>query len=210
MKTPILETDRLILRPVTLSDAPAVQKYFNNWNIIQHLSLDVPWPYPNDGAEGFLTYVALPAMERGDSMVWGVTLKDAENADEVVGIVDYRLVANDHGNRGFWLAEHLWRQGLMSEAITAIQDYLFFDYGLPELIVYNAIDNEGSRRVKEKTGAELIGESVIDHHSGQKDAQKWRITRESWAQFRGRSLADLPPVRASHHHKARQNQDPKL
>lgn len=45
MQTPQLETERLILRPLALSDAPAIQRHFDNWNIIRHLSTVVPWPY---------------------------------------------------------------------------------------------------------------------------------------------------------------------
>ena len=52
--TPTLHTPRLILRPLALSDAPAIQRHFNNWNIIQHLASVVPWPYPDDGAETFI------------------------------------------------------------------------------------------------------------------------------------------------------------
>ena len=33
-ETPTLQTSRLILRPLALSDAPAIQRHFNNWNII--------------------------------------------------------------------------------------------------------------------------------------------------------------------------------
>jgi RimJ/RimL family protein N-acetyltransferase len=53
MLTPRLETERLILRPMALSDAPAIQRHFNNWNIIQNLATVVPWPYPADGAGDF-------------------------------------------------------------------------------------------------------------------------------------------------------------
>src|SRR5437879_7213684 len=52
--TPTLHTPRLILRPLALSDAPAIQRHFNNWNIIQHLASVVPWPYPDEGAETFI------------------------------------------------------------------------------------------------------------------------------------------------------------
>ena len=57
-ETPTLLTKRLILRPLTMSDAPAIQRHFNNWNIIQHLAQVVPWPYPEDGA---VTFIAAPA-----------------------------------------------------------------------------------------------------------------------------------------------------
>src|ERR1700730_539709 len=54
METPTIQTRRLILRPLALSDAPAIQRHFNNWNIIKNLALVVPWPYPDDGAETFI------------------------------------------------------------------------------------------------------------------------------------------------------------
>jgi hypothetical protein len=30
METPVIQTRRLILRPMALSDAPAIQRHFNN------------------------------------------------------------------------------------------------------------------------------------------------------------------------------------
>ncbi len=54
MNTPTIQTSRLILRPLALSDAPAIQRHFNNWNIIRNLASVVPWPYPDDGAETFV------------------------------------------------------------------------------------------------------------------------------------------------------------
>ena len=203
--TPILQTERLVLRAITLDDAPAIQKYFNNWNIVQHLSMRVPWPYPDDGAETFIREQCLPKMEEGSSLVWGITLKEAEN-DEAVGVVDYRFDDDDYGNRGFWIAEHLWRQGLMTEAVTAMQDYVFFELGVADIVVCNSIVNDGSRRVKEKTNAEYLGDVTLPHHSGQDQAQKWRIIREGWAEFRGRSLQDLPqtPDTPPANHRPRQ------
>jgi len=40
---------------MALSDAPAIQRHFNNWNIIRHLARVVPRPYPDDGAETFIS-----------------------------------------------------------------------------------------------------------------------------------------------------------
>ncbi|MGH3631037.1 MAG: GNAT family N-acetyltransferase, partial [Sciscionella sp.] len=49
--TPTLQTARLILRPLRLEDAPAVQRQFPHWEIVRWLNPVVPWPYPRDGAE---------------------------------------------------------------------------------------------------------------------------------------------------------------
>ena len=60
-------------------------------------------------------------------------------------------------NRGFWLARKYWRQGIMTEAVEPIVSYAFSDLGFEKLIFANAVGNIASKRVKEKSGARLIG-----------------------------------------------------
>jgi [ribosomal protein S5]-alanine N-acetyltransferase len=64
---PILETERLILRPVELADAEQVQELFAQWEIVRLLNGSIPWPYPEDGALVNIRDTALPAMERGEA-----------------------------------------------------------------------------------------------------------------------------------------------
>jgi RimJ/RimL family protein N-acetyltransferase len=71
--TPILETKRLILRPLALEDAPAVQRLFPQWEVVRHLNPVVPWPCPHDGA---LTNLKECLQDRrGEKFLWSVTLK---------------------------------------------------------------------------------------------------------------------------------------
>ena len=42
---PTITTPRLILRPLELSDADAVQDIFPQWEIVRYLANKVPWPY---------------------------------------------------------------------------------------------------------------------------------------------------------------------
>ena len=41
----------------------------------------------------------------------------------------------------------------MTQAVTALNDWVFAETPLTEIVVYNVASNEGSRRVKQKTGA---------------------------------------------------------
>ena len=50
MDTPTLYTERLILRPLELADAEAIQRLFPHWEVVRYLNALVPWPYPTDGA----------------------------------------------------------------------------------------------------------------------------------------------------------------
>ena len=186
MKTPTLETERLILRPISLDDAPAIQKYFNNWNIIQNLASVVPWPYPNDGAETFIRYNVLPRVKEKGHMVWALVPKAGPN--ELVGQIDFGVGKSEHGERGFWMAEEFQGQGLMTEAVTAINDFIFFEMKLEKYTVVNAETNEASRKVKEKTGAIFVGHGELEHHNGVSKTEIWEVTRKNWAKIRGRSI----------------------
>ena len=116
METPTLQTRRLILRPLALSDAPAIQRYFNNWNIIRNLASVVPWPYPNDGAESFISQQLEKVAAGGEIYQWVLVLRSGDG--EAVGNIRFHRKAEyPKGNRGFWLAEPYWNRGLMTEAI---------------------------------------------------------------------------------------------
>lgn len=181
MTPPIIETPRLSLRPPRVEDAPALQRWFSNWNVVQHLTTRVPWPYPHDGAITFLRDVALPAIDAGEALSWAIT---QHGHDELVGFIEYMFEDTGAGNRGFWLAEHLWGRGYMTEAVTAVQDYVLLELGVERMIVLNSITNPASRRIKEKTGARLLGQVELAHHNGEPLSDKWEVTREDWARYR--------------------------
>jgi len=65
VEIPVLTTPRLILRPLELADADAIQALFPRWEIVRFLASNVPWPYPADGALTFIRDRALPAMRQG-------------------------------------------------------------------------------------------------------------------------------------------------
>lgn len=182
VKTPTLETERLVLRPVKLEDAPAIQKHFNNWNIIKNLLDTVPWPYPDNGAEDYIKNRVMPQIEKGETYVWTLNLKTAPK--EPIGLIEYRHITDRDDNRGFWLAEPFWKQGLMTEAAAAVNDFIFFDLGVEKIAVCNFEGNEGSRRVKEKTGAKFIGYCEKPHHDGKIKSEMWEVTAENWKKFK--------------------------
>lgn len=186
MKTPTLETERLILRPISLDDAPAIQKHFNDWEIIKNLTTAVPWPYPDNGAETFIRNNALPNMSEKGHMIWVLVPKSGP--DEAIGIIDFGLNKTAHGDRGFWISRQFEGQGLMTEAIAKVNDFLFFELGIKKYKVSNAVSNKGSRRVKEKTGAVFIGHGTLEHNSGENTIEVWEVTKENWEKIRKSSL----------------------
>lgn len=114
---------------------------------------------------------------------WVLVLREGDG--QAIGNIDFRPRAESRkGNRGFWLAEPYWRQGLMTEAIAAVNDFAFLTLGLESFHVCNAASNVASRRVKQKTGAEFVGFVELPHHNGESRAEKWKVTRETWLRDR--------------------------
>lgn len=179
--TPILETERIVLRPMAASDAPAIQRHFNNFDIIKYMGAAVPWPYPDNGAEDFLKNYGLPLMAEKRGHLWAITVKPD---DECVGCVEFRLFDHKDGHRGFWLAEHLWGQGLMSEALEAVNDFVFEDLKIKEFIELNAKSNGASRRLKEHSGGTYLGDIAGDYKSDDLKSEKWRITAAGWKKLK--------------------------
>ncbi len=177
---PSFQTDRLILKGVTLKDAPSYQKNFVDYAVISQLSSTVPWPYPENGVEEFIRTFILPRQGQ-DRWVWGIFLKT--NPDEMIGGIDlWRKGTPEH--RGFWLGKAFWGQGYMTEAVKPVMDYAFDHLGFETLIFSNAVGNTKSRRIKEKTGARFIGTRPAKFVSSDyTEAETWELTKQEWQKW---------------------------
>lgn len=182
---PTLETPRLILRPLALADAEQVQRIFPQWEVVRYLNAVVPWPYPDDGARTYYRDRALPAMARGDEWHWTLRLNEAP--EQIIGAIG--LIRGETDNRGFWLDPAWHGQGLMTEAVIAVNDYWFDVLGFPVLRAPKAIANVASRRISEKTGMRMVRLEERNLVSGPLPGEVWEITAEEWHIFRKKQCA---------------------
>jgi len=178
--TPLLETARLILRPLSLDDVEQLQATFPQWEIVRLLSREIPWPFPPDGALTFVRDVALPAIAAGTLWMWTVRMKS--DPDRVVGAIDLKVSADE--NRGFWIAPPWQGRGLMTEAADAVTDFWFDVLAQPVLRVPKATANLPSRRISEKQGMRLVATEERDYVSGRQPVDIWEITADEWRRRR--------------------------
>ena len=176
-ETPVLQTERLSLRAIRASDVPTIQREFGRWAIIKNMTTQCPWPYPEDGAKLWYENSVLDKYKNMTGAMWAITLRT--DPDQLIGVIDIREDVGA-GHRGFWLAESSWGQGYMTEAASAVNDWVFTHTPLAELIVYNVASNVASRRVKEKSGAEYIHTVIQDYHCGESESEVWRIRKDVW------------------------------
>ncbi len=93
------KTERLILKPLELADAPQIQAHFPQWEIVRYFLNHDPWPYPPDGAQRYVGDIALPQMERGDTWHWSLRLRIAP--EPLIGTIS--LMKSENRNRSFWM-----------------------------------------------------------------------------------------------------------
>lgn len=180
---PVFQTKRLLLTGIKLEDVASYQKHFVDYDVIRYLSAYVPWPYPENGVADFFTRILLPR-QGIDRWTWAIRLKD--DSEEVIGCVDLWREGKPE-NRGFWLGRKFWGQGYMTEAIEPVMDYALNSLGFEKLIFTNAVGNERSRRVKEKTGAHLVGikpASFVDPKFTEHEI--WELKKDAWMAFKDR------------------------
>jgi ribosomal-protein-alanine N-acetyltransferase len=186
--TPILETARLLLRPIELADAEQIQAIFPQWEIVKYLANKVPWPYPPDGATTFLRDIALPAVGRGDEWLWSIRRK--EEPGVLIGLIT--LTKHDTDNRGFWINPRWQGRGLMTEACDTVTDYWFETLNFPVLRAPKAIANEASRRISQRQGMRIVSTGHRDYVSGRQLSEIWEITAEEWRARKSRNHDHSP------------------
>jgi RimJ/RimL family protein N-acetyltransferase len=175
-----LHTPRLLLRPLQLSDAEQTQRLFPHWEIVKLLNAIVPWPYPADGALAYYRDIALPAIERGDEWQWTLRLK--QSPEKHIGAISLHRAKPD--NRGFWIGLPWQGQGLMTEAVIAVNDFWFDVLGFPVLRAPKALANFASRRISEKTGMRMVATEVRNFVSGRLPSEIWEVTADEWHKAR--------------------------
>ena len=123
---PILETDRLQLRPFVSSDAPAVQSLAGAPEVAATTTY-VPHPYPNGAAKVWIRSLAQPA-ETGPKFTWAITDRSDGMLMGAISIVVHDR--HRRGVMGYWLGVPFWNRGYMTEAAKAIVNYAFADLDL--------------------------------------------------------------------------------
>jgi len=174
---PELTTARLILRPLRLDDADAIQRLFAQWEVVRYLADRVPWPYPPNGARDYVEHIALPAVRRGRQWHWSIrTLAEPERLIGMISLMD----DEPGNNRGFWLDPACQGRRYMTEASAAVTAYWFGVLDKPVLRAPKAAANTASRRISERSGMRMIATEERGYVSGRHMSEVWEITREEW------------------------------
>ena len=152
--TRTLQTERLILRPLAASDAPAIHRISNEPAVRRYLWDDAP--VTSARIEEVVAQSVRMFSEEGVGL-FGVRLRDSA---ELVGFCGF-----GHTRDGpkeieliYELLPELWGRGLATEASRACLRHAFVQAGLDRVVAGADAPNIASLRVIEKLGMKAVGE----------------------------------------------------
>lgn len=153
LKMPIVETERLILRPVQLDDATDMYEYCSDDDVIKYL-----WFEKHDSVEYSRYIIEKLFLNRKDVNIpeaYAIVFK--EN-NKMIGTIDVNQVSfNDVGVIGYVIHKDYWGKGIVTEALETLILVLFNYCGFYRLEINHCEDNVGSAKVIEKAGFILEG-----------------------------------------------------
>jgi ribosomal-protein-alanine N-acetyltransferase len=174
-----LRTARLVLRPHTLADAPAVQRYASDIDVSRN-TLTIPHPYPEGAAATWIESVHKKVAD-GVAAVFAIC---EHGRDELIGTIGLQIEREQRrAELGYWMGKPFRGKGLTSEAARAVLEHGFGELGLERIFAGHFHWNPASGRVLEKAG--MLREGLLRGHvlkNGERvDLHYWGMLREDLA-----------------------------
>jgi ribosomal-protein-alanine N-acetyltransferase len=161
---PTLFTERLVLRPFTLADAPDVQRLAGAREVAE-MTANIPHPYEDGMAEEWIS-THQERFERGEALTLAITRR---SDGALVGAIGLVMRAQDaRAELGYWIGVPYWGQGYCTEAARALVEYAFEHLGLHRIHATHLKRNPASGRVMQKIG--MACEGCLREH-----LQKWGV-----------------------------------
>jgi ribosomal-protein-alanine N-acetyltransferase len=123
---PVLETERLVLRKITMTDAADIFKIRSNADTMKYIGR--PLLHSISEAQNLIGTFQ-EGIRSQTNIIWGISLK---SDPRLIGTIGYRYIDKDNfrAEVGYVLDSHFRRQGYASEGLAAVIDYGFSVIGL--------------------------------------------------------------------------------
>ena len=181
--TQSIETSRLILRRAIREDADAM---FRNWASDPEVTKYLTWPAHGSIAVSEMVIGRwLQEYENDSCYQWMIVLK---KLGEPIGSISV-VRQNDRVEEaeiGYCIGSRWWHMGIMTEALTAVIEYLFAEVGMNRVAARHDPNNPHSGGVMRKCGMKYEGtnRACDRNNQGICDAAQYSILRGEWQQPR--------------------------
>lgn len=150
---PTLETDRLTLRGMRVSDAPDMYEYARRPSVTEYLTWE---PHTSvEETKEYLTYVG-QRYRTGDFYDWSVVDKASGRMIGTCGFTSFNCPA-DSAEIGYVLNPAFQGKGLATEAVRRVLRFGFEELSLHRVEAHFILGNEASHRLMERVGMSFEG-----------------------------------------------------
>ena len=179
--TVVLKTERLTLRPFRLTDA---EDMYNNWGSDPEVPKYVSWDV-HESADFTRELLGswIENYEKPDYYNW--TLEFEGQAIGNVAVVSFSRW--DGAEIGYCMSRRFWNLGIMTEAVSAVTDFLFAEVGCKRIRIRNMRGNPASGRVAEKCGYSFEGierEAARAKDGSVQDIESRSLLRDEWERLK--------------------------
>lgn len=153
--TQTIETARLLLRRAVPDDALPM---FKNWASDPEVAKYLTWP-PHSSVEVTRMVIDswITSYDKDDTYQWMIVPKNTPHSP--IGSISVVSHKDSVGKAeiGYCIGRAWWHQGIMTEALQAVMDYLFDEVGMNRLEAGHDINNPHSGAVMKKCGMQYEG-----------------------------------------------------
>jgi len=157
---PTIETERLILRPISADDAEAVFEWTGDERVARYMIYSV-----HDSIEVTRQWLrTLPELE--NEYTWGFVRK---SDGKLIGSGSIRYRTDEkRWSFGYNIRYDCWNMGYTTEAALRMIEYVREKHGAEDFAAEHAADNPASGRVIEKCGLHFVGYGEYTSFDGKK------------------------------------------
>lgn len=150
---PVLETERMILRPIKMDDAEDMYAYGSDPEVTRYVTWHAHQSI--EETQQFISFL-LGKYEEGAVSQWGIEHKESGRLIGTMGFINWNT-KHFKAEVGYALSREFWNRGYTSEAMKAIIDFGWNQMKLVRIEARCMPDNINSARVMEKVGMQYEG-----------------------------------------------------
>lgn len=152
--TPILETDRIILRRFTTDDTQAM---FENWASDREVTRYLTWPaHVSPDVTRQLISWWVDNYKNENYYNWAIVLKEENTLVGNISVIEFNENI-ESAEIGYCMGQKWWGRGIMPEALGEVIAYLFDEVGVNRIYAGHDVNNPKSGRVMSKAGMSFEG-----------------------------------------------------
>ena len=178
-RLPVLETERLTLRKMRMSDGPDVYCYACDPEVARHVLWDAHRSIHQ--TRDYIRYL-IRQYRNAAPGTFAIVLRET---GRVIGTIGFMWVQTDNRSAevGYSLSRAYWNRGIMSEALREVVNFGFLELKLNRIEAQHECSNPASGRVMVHAG--MLHEGTLRQRIYNKgrfvDVELYAILRSDWA-----------------------------